>query len=572
LYGDHFVSGDAPDDAEQVYQKLLELADRKYENDPDKLSNFIFRTKAQMLLGDYYAGYDRTEEAYTIFSGALEQLSSHCREGHDNSVCNFLIARISLKTGLLLGEEGDFDRAGSYMEQALTGFEQIRELSPVYLSLEADDIDLYDDMAGFFEDNEDIDKAERTYLLEIAIFESLVDAGIEITNNRMCIAETCDQLAGLSGNAGDLHKADGYLRKEIAMYQDLHEEDPDDSDYDEYIAEVLISLGNLYFDTDYELSMKNYESAADIYAGLMEHNEGIENKYVMVLSKIAILHSAHEEYEKALSLFEQAADILTGSPDAATGQDVYRRELADIYATMANAYEDMDDTEQESRYFSKAVDIYSGILSDEDVETENKLLLNVNMMLRERHYMSVGNYEMAKALVEPCYRFYQTLLENEPEDPVTRMLLTSCRQDLGVINYNSGFTDKAIEYYLQCRSDLEKTIEEPPAGFFPLKPLALVNIRLGIAYNAAGELELARQALERSMEVQADLAEISPSATFDREWEITGYEEYANVLAGLGRNAEAEVYKAKAEEKRRVYLEECAEDQEYTDQDETGKK
>jgi hypothetical protein len=53
---------------------------------------------------------------------------------------------------------------------------------------------------------------------------------------------------------------------------------------------------------------------------------------------------------------------------------------------------------------------------------------------------------------------------------------------------------------------------------------------------------------------------------------MTGYEEYANVLAGLGKNDEAEAYKAKAEEKRRIYLEECAEDQDDTDQEESGKK
>jgi tetratricopeptide (TPR) repeat protein len=573
LYGEFFVSSDASDDAEQVYEMLLELADKKYEKDPDDLSNLVFRTKAQVLLGEYYAGYDRTEDAYAIFSEALEQLTSYHKEGHDNSICNFLITKISQKTGLLLAEEEDFDQAGSYLENALTGFEQMWELSPEYFLLEAEDIGLYDDMAEFFEDNEEVDKAERTYLLEIAIFEFLIDAGIEITDNRLFIAETCDQLARLSGSDGDLDKADGYFWKEIAVYRDLHAEYPEDSDYNEYIAKVLKSLGDLYFDTDYELSLKNYEGAADIYAGLMAQNKSVVNKYAMVLSKIAILHSAHKEYEKSILLFEQAVDILIGSPDTATEHDIYRRELADIYATMANVYEAMGDIEKESQYFSKGIDNYSRILSDSDVDRETKMLLNVDMMQRESHYMHVEKYDMAKALVEPCYRFYQALLENEPDDPLIRMLLLSCQQHLGVINYNLGSINEAIEYYLKCQSDLENMIMDRPDELLFLRTIALVNIRLGIAYNAAGELELSRQALERSMEVQAKFAEISPSAyTFDREWEMTGYEEYANVLAGLGKNDEAEAYKAKAEEKRRIYLEECAEDQDDTDQEESGKK
>ncbi|MDW7731007.1 MAG: tetratricopeptide repeat protein [Methanolobus sp.] len=572
IYGDFFVFNDAPDDAEQVYDKLLELADRKYETDPDDLSNLVFRTKAQLLLGEYYTGYGRTDDAYAIFSGALEQLTSHCKEGHDNSICNFLIAKISQKTGLLLAEEDDYDQAGSYLEKALAGFEQIGELFPEYFLFEAEDIGIYEDMAEFFEDNEDIDKAERTYLLEIAIFEFLIDAGIEETDNRLFIAETYDQLAKLSGD-DDFDKADDYFRKEIAMYRDLHEEYPDDSDYDEYIANVLVSLGDLYFDADYELSLKNYEGAVDIYAELMAQNESVENKYAVVLSKLAILHSAHKEYDRAISLLDQAVDILTGSSDTVTGHNRYRRELAGIYMTMANVYEEQDDTEKELQYFSKGIDNYSGILSDDDVDREAKLLLNVDMMLRESKYMHAGKYEMAKALAEPCYRFNQTLVENEPDDPVTRMLLLSCEQDLGVINYNLGFMDEAIEYYLKCLSNLEKVIEVQPDELLSLRTLALVNIRLGITYNVVGGLELSKQALERSMEVQAKLAEISTSAfTFDREWEITGLEEYAKVLAGLGKNDEAETYKAKAEEKRRICPEECAENQDDTDQDESRGK
>ncbi|MDI3540095.1 MAG: hypothetical protein PWR29_1471 [Methanolobus sp.] len=573
FYGEFFVSSDASDDAEQVYDKLLELADRRYETDPDDLSNLVFRTKAQLLLGEYYAGYDRTEDAHAIFSEALEQLAPHCREGTDHSVCNYLIAKISQKTGLLLAEEGDYDQASSYLENALAGFEQIRELFPHYFLLEAEDIGLYEDMAGFFEDDEDIDKAERVYLLEIAIFEFLIDAGIEETDNRLFIAETYDQLARLSDTDDDLEKADDYFRKEMAVYRGLHAEYPEDSDYDKDIAKVLLSLGNLYFDTDYELSLRNYETAAGIYAELMAQNESVENKYAIVLSKIAVLHSAHEEYEKAIPLFDQAVGVLTGSSDTVTGHDKYRRELADTYATMANVYEEMGDTEKELQYFSKAIDKYSSILSDDDVDTEMKLLLNVDMMLRESHYIRAEKYEMAKALVEPCYGFYQALVENEPNDPVTRMVLLSCEHDLGVINYSLGFTDEAIEYYLKCQSDLEKIIEARQEELLSLRTLALVDIRLGIAYNAVGELELSRQAFERSMEAQTKLAEVSTSAyMFDREWEITCLEEYAKVLAGLGRNDEAETYKAKAEEKRRIYLGECADNQDDSDQDEPGEK
>jgi tetratricopeptide (TPR) repeat protein len=573
IYGELFVSSDAPDDAEQVYEKLLELAGKKYENDPDDLSNLLFRTKAQVLLADYYAGYDRTEEAYDILSGALEQLTSQCREGQNDPTCNFMIAKISQKTGLLLAEEGDYPQAGPYLEKALAGLEQMLKLTPHYFLFEVTDISPYEDMAEFFEDNEDIDKAERTYFLEIGIFEFLIAAGIEETDNKLFIAQTYNQLGRLCGDDDDLDKADDYFRKEIAMYQELHDEYPDDSEYEENIAEVLISLGNLYFDTDYGLSMKNYESAADIYAELMAQNESVEDNYSMVLSKIALLHSAHKEHEKAIPLLDQAVNILTGSCDAETGHYRYRKELANIYATMAKVYGEMGDAEKELQYFSKCIDNYSSILSDDDVDIETKMILNIDMMLRESHYMRVKKYEMAKALAEPCYIFYQTLAEKEPDDPVTGMLLLSCQQDLGVINYNLGFMDEAVEYYLKCLSNLEKIIEVRYDELLSLRTSALVNIRLGIAYNAAGELELSKRALERSMEGQAKLAEIALYAyAFDMEWEITGYEEYAKVLAGLGKNDDAETYKAKAEEKRRIYLEECAEDQDDTDQDESQEK
>lgn len=558
MYGDFFISNEAFDAAKQVYDKYFELADKRYRDDPNDMNNFIPWISSQTLIGDYYSITGQTDDAYSCFSEIREQLASHCENEPDSSdltICNIMLAKTYEKTALLFEEEGDLEQAASYFERSLLVFEQMHNLPSEFLSMQADDISSLDHIAKFFENVEDLDKAERVYLFEIGIYESLLKAGIDETDNKLCIAETFDQLAALFDENARSDKAEDYFQKEIDIYRDLREEDPDKTDYDEFLAGTLRELGRLYFEIDFEKSLGFYEDALEIFEDLVELDESFVIGFANTLKKMAVLYAAYGQFDVSLEHLSESSDVLHSLSDEDGSTDyAVTRELADIYFAMSGIYKELDDPESEQEYFLSAVDRYAGILQDADIDTENKMIATMGMMLKEHYYMELEKYDKAKNLVELYHEFYEDMFENDTQDdPELLLSLVASNEDLGRIHYHSGAFDRSIEYYLRSISLLEEVMESHPDDIRYLEMMAVINTRLGIVSKASGEPDLAKQCFERSLEIQARMVEIEPSVNiFDIKWEITCLEGYADVLEELGMRDESNDYRTLAEEKRRI--------------------
>ncbi|WP_407356596.1 hypothetical protein [Methanolobus sp. WCC5] len=576
LYGDHFVSSEAFDAAKQVYDKYFELVDRKYKDNPDDMSNFIAWINSQTLIGDHYSINGQTDDAYACFSEILEHVASRCGNERDSSetdgchndvcgtdslehysseriFCDILAARTYEKIALLFEKEGDREQAASYFERSLLVFEQMQDFSPEFLSMQAEDISSLEHMAEFFENIKDLDKAERVYLFEIDIYEGLLREGMDETDNKLCIAQTFDQLAVLFGENAYSDKSEHYFQKEIAIYRELREEDPDEADYAEFLAETLRDLGGLYFDIDFEKSLRFYEDALEIFEELVELDDSFVMGFANTLKKIAVLYADYGQFDMSLEHFNEASDALHRLPDEDGSTDNFvARELADIYFAMSNVYEELEDPENEQEYFLRTADIYAGILQDEDADTENKMVVTMEMMLKEHYYMEVEKYDKAKNLLELYHEFYEDMLANDALDQELILSLVVSNEDLGKVHYHLGASDRSIEYYLRSISLLQDIMESHPDDARYLEVMVVISIRLGIVYKASDEPDLAKQCFENSLEIQAKIVGIKPSGTaFNVEWGITCLEEYADVLDRLGMGDEAAGHRAHAEEMRR---------------------
>jgi tetratricopeptide (TPR) repeat protein len=576
LYGDFFVSSEAFDAAKQVYDKYFELVDRKYKDNPDDMSNFIAWINSQTLIGDHYSINGQTDDAYACFSEILEHVASRCGNEHDSSetdgchtavcgtdslghysseriFCDILATRTYEKIALLFEKEGDREQAASYFERSLLVFEQMQDFSPEFLSMQAEDISSLEHMAEFFENIKDLDKAERVYLFEIDIYEGLLRERMDETDNKLCIAQTFDQLAVLFGENAYSDKSEHYFQKEIAIYRELREEDPDEADYAEFLAETLRDLGGLYFDIDFEKSLGFYEDALEIFEELVELDDSFVMGFANTLKKIAVLYADYGQFDMSLEHFNEASDALHRLPDEDGSTDNFvARELADIYFAMSNVYEELEDPENEQEYFLRAVDIYAGILQDDDADTENKMVVTMEMMLKEHYYMEVEKYDKAKNLLELYHEFYEDMLANDTLDQELILSLVVSNEDLGKVHYHLGAFDRSIEYYLRSISLLQDIMDSHPDDARYLEVMAVISIRLGIVYKASDEPALAKQCFENSLEIQDRIVEIKPSGTaFNIEWEITCLEEYADVLDRLGMGDEAAGHRVRAEQMRR---------------------
>ncbi len=555
LYGEFFVSNEAFEDAKKVYYQYHELIDKKYKKNPQEATNFIPWVNAKFFLGDIYTTLEQTDDAYSHLSEALEHLYSRCENEPEKgraNICNGFIAKTYQKMGKLFVTMGDIEQATSFFERSFEIYEQMQDFSLEYIIMESEDYSPLEDMAEFFENVGDVDKAERTYMLEIDIFEHLIADGIEELKYRSFIAQTYDQLAILFADNDNLEKAENYFLKEIAMYKDLRMEDPEDLDNDRSIVKAFAALGRIYFESDFELSLDYYEKAL----GTCETIRGIDGDIACdmghYLNKIAVLCAANGQYEMALDKLKEALEIL-GNDFNENRSFNFLREFADVYITMSNVYESLDDNTNEQECFLKGVDSYRSILQHDDILIEIKITLTMEIMIKESYYMELEEYEKAKKLVELCCTFYEDTFEYTSTYPDIIMFMAVLYNDLAKIHHRSGSFDRSIENYLRSISILEEAMADYPDDAKYLNVIGITSTELGMVYKDSDELELAKQCFERTGEIQDQIARIEPSYTDVPKgaWELSFLEGYADVLDRLGMIEEANAYKAKADEKRR---------------------
>jgi hypothetical protein len=555
-FADFCMDYDYTEEAKQVYEKLQDISETILEGRPDDNKLVGLLVKTYNLIASFYVKISETEKAYQYYLKLLSVIESQLCEEHENLFYLLYRSKTFEKIGLLFSESDDYDKARSYYEKALEAFEDLFELPQKYTFLFDGYIELLESIVIFFEENEPFEEAVRCYLNEIRVYNSMIESGIDVIDNKLCIADTFDQIAHLYGFEEDTEKAKEYYEKGLAVYEGLLLEYPEERGYEVEIAHFLGSMGILYSDSDEELAEEYYGGALDIFRRIVAEVPGHEGALlgnVRTLKDLANLYSDREQYETAISLLHQAVGLLEELVKSSPDIGVFFKELGNLYNVLAALYDITENAAMSSKFHSKALDTYSHLLFDDPCILYNRDQLARDILLTGSLYLHDEKYGISRSYLELCHRYYENICKKDMSNEEMVECLAKTLRQIGFINFSTGSPEEAISNYLSSIALIEILTGDSTDDIVLLNNTATLYTWLGKAYCAVDKLELSKQAFERSMAMRAAMVAKNPVKSLDPERDIMNLEEYAGLLTKMEKHGEAAIYKEKAEEMRREY-------------------
>ncbi|WP_094227397.1 tetratricopeptide repeat protein [Methanolobus psychrotolerans] len=567
-FADYCMDCDCMGEAQQVYEKLQGISEDLLKSRPDDVSLLGLLANTYDLMASFYVKISDTEKAYQYYLKSLSVLEN--RLGREDQDIFYMLSRSRIfgKMGLLYSGSGDYDSARSYYEKALETFEDLLELPQEYEFLFDDYIELLEGIAVFFEENEPFEEAVRCYLDEVRVYNCMIKAGIDVTDNELCIAETFGQIAKLYGFEEDTEKAKEYYEKELAVYEGLLLEYPREIGYEIDIARILDSLGNLYSDSGGELAEGYYGKALDIFKRIEAEVSGKEwasLAYARTLKDLANFYSGREQYEAAISPLHQAIVILEEMVKNSPDMGVFFKELGNQYSALAVIYDLAGDAAMSSKFHSKALDTYSHALFDEPCILYTRDKLARDILLEGSLYMRDENYEVSRSYLELCRTYYENICKMDMSDLEMVECLARTLRQIGFINYSTGYPEEAISNYQSSLVLLEIAARDNADDMVLLSNTATVYAWLGAAYCAVDRSELSRPAFEKSIDTLEEIIAKYPQQRYlFLDMQIKAFSGYADVLSREGKTEEAARYDSRVKELRSEY-EKFFQDDEYVD-------
>ena len=210
-------------------------------------------------------------------------------------------------------------------------------------------------------------------------------------------------------------------------------------------------------------------------------------------------------------------------------------------------FEKVGDIKQAEQLHSKAMETFSEVLfGREDSSTRKRLATEIQ--LRGSIYLRSKRYISAKPYLELARKYYESACEQEPNSLSSLDGLFSVLYETGLLHYGMKNFEEAIKSYKNAFLILDRLIEVYPKGFNPQMKETELYIGLGMSYSVLNEYEKSREAFEKAFAIIAELLEREPENVFYLEDKAIILEEYANLLLKIGKNEEAEAYKAESAE------------------------
>ena len=553
-FADYCMDHGHTEEAKQVYGKLQDISENVLNSRPDDDVLVGLMVNTYNLMASFYAKISETEQACQYYMKSLSMLDSRLSGEDDNHFYLLSRSRMFVKMGLLFSGSEDYDKARLYYGEALEVFEDLFELPQNYGFLFDDYIELLEDIAVFFEENGPFNEALRCYLNEVRVFNSMIEADIDVTDNKLYIADTYDQIAKLYGFEEDTEKAKEYFEKELAVYEELHLEDPEEADYDIDIAGTFDSMGLLYSDSDEELAGEYYQKALDIFkrvgAEAPEH-VGMLLGSVRTLKNLGKFYNDREQYDAAISFLRQAIDILEEMVKGSLDKGVLFTELGNLYTALAGIYDVTGAAAMSGEFHAKAIDTYSYLLFDENCTLYTRDRLAGEILLTGSVYMHAEKYDVSMSYLELCNRYYENICKRDMSNiEIVECLARTLRQ-IGFIKFSTGLPEEAISKYESSLVLLEVAARDNADDLVILSNTATAYVWLAEAYCAVDKLELSKQAFEKSIDTLEDILAKYPEQHYlFLDLQIKAFSGYADVLSKAGKTEEAIVYDTKAKELR----------------------
>ena len=230
------------------------------------------------------------------------------------------------------------------------------------------------------------------------------------------------------------------------------------------LSEVYKEMGQ------YDRSIELNKEALDIF-----HNASSrEQDTAHCLSLIGKGYRQKGDYSRALEYYERALEI--------TREQGILREQAALYTNIGNIYGDRGDNPRCLENYERGLEIFEKL---GDVRAISVVSNNMGILLTD-----LGEYRQALENLGKSLEIYQKIGDVR--------LMTSTMSNIGNVHYFQGDYQAALDQYLKAME-----MQQARLGNLPVSGPALINI--GCMYFELGELEKAREYLEKTIELADEL-------------------------------------------------------------------
>jgi len=570
--GEEFLKNELFEDAKKVYVQLQDIYRSLLEKDPYNELVIHYLIFSYGYLGDLQSRQGYPEKMEETYFQALSIVEDNLRKNPEDTA--FLVNRgkIYEEIGLNYSKAGDFEKVNSFYEKALANFESMKGKYLDDPDYQFKLTETFGNLGKLFAKIKRIEKAKQCYKHEIEIYESLSENDPEDEDLKMEIFDTLTQIGNLYAEAGDKEPAKKYYEKAIEGYEMLLSENPESTDFKIGISDVLNALGDMYakvgsedVEPEEEPEDAEFEIAREYYEKALKINEKVFGRYpddltcqgelVRTLGNLGDLFEAQERYTDAIPFYRRIIEIKGQVLRDNSGNWIYIMTLANSLYQLGHFYGKIGEMELEKEQYSKAEELFSGVLHDEKLSIHVKQILAIDVQARGIDLLNSRKYDSAKGALDLALEFFDSIYKKDQKDPENYPFICEALHQSGRLQQSLEHFEEAAKIFDSLLPAVEKLLESNPSPEYREK--AGINYtEAGEVYYLIGEYEKSKKAFERALELNTVLLDEEPDNPIYKIKQAETFEKYAKLLSKLGRNEEAEDYSTKSEEIYRKLAEE----------------
>ena len=161
-----------------------------------------------------------------------------------------------------------------------------------------------------------LDMQLESRMKEIEVYENINEQDPEDLESIEDIAAAYDQIGHLYAEEGETETAKHYYEKGIETYEKLIESDPGNVDYEIGIADSLDFIGELYKSLEPETARSYFEKALAInekVVKLFPESTDYKEDLIYTLKNLTSLSAEQNQHENAIQLFERITELRQGN-------------------------------------------------------------------------------------------------------------------------------------------------------------------------------------------------------------------------------------------------------------------
>lgn len=386
-------------------------------------------------------------------------------------------------------------------------------------------------------------KAEKCYEVTLSISQKLFTKDPENVNYQYYMAMILTNLGNLLRSMGRIQQSKDRFEKALDIQEKLLKKDPKNISYKSYIGTIHHNLGMLFFDTGrIEEAKDSYEKALEIYEILLElESENVVyqsdvamlfNNLGTLLSKSGRFEEAIQEYEKALKFYEK---LLQECPKNLE----YKSDLATTLNNLGNLFRGMGRLEEAKKRYGKALK-----LSEELLQTDSEsAIYQSNVAMTQNNLgnllSNMGRFEEAKQAYEKTIICYEKLLLIDPENTTYQSNKATALNNLGTLLKYMCFFEEAKQRLEKALEIREKLFQTDPKNIIYHSHVGTTLNNLGTLLRDMGRIQEAYKRYEKALEMREKLVHKDKKNLEYFSDLATTLNNLGNLLSHVGHNEDA---------------------------------